>query len=79
MILAAKGGTLADITVGDVLELVDTETAMLAAWPRDVPVFYQVLRDLGFLGEQAPARFRQLRAGIQLTPEQPRVPRLMGT
>jgi hypothetical protein len=70
VILAAKGGTLADITVGDVLELVDTETAMLAAWPRDVPVFYQILRDLGFLGEQAPPRFRQLRAGIQLTPEQ---------
>lgn len=70
VILAAKGGTLADITVGDVLELVDTETAMLAAWPRDVPAFYQILRDLGFLGEQAPLRFRQLRAGIQLTPEQ---------
>jgi len=70
VILAAKGGTLADITVGDVLELVDTEIAMLAAWPRDVPAFYQILRDLGFLGEQAPLRFRQLRAGIQLTPEQ---------
>jgi hypothetical protein len=70
VILAAKGGTLADITVGDVLELVDTETAMLAAWPRDVPAFYQILRDLGFLGEQAPLRFRQLRAGVQLTPEQ---------
>ena len=26
--------------------------------------------DLGFLGEQTPPRFRQLRAGIQLTPEQ---------
>ncbi|MGW3473381.1 hypothetical protein ACWDKQ_34125 [Saccharopolyspora sp. NPDC000995] len=48
----------------------DTETAILAAWPRDVPAFYQTLRDLGFLGEQAPLRFRQLRAGIQLTPEQ---------
>jgi hypothetical protein len=70
VILAAKGGTLADITVGDVLELVDTETAMLAAWPRDVPAFYQILHDLGFLGKQAPLRFRQLRAGIQLTPEQ---------
>jgi integrase len=70
VIIAAKGGTLADITIGDVLELVDTETAMLAAWPRDVPAFYQILRDLGFLGERAPLRFRQLRAGIQLTPEQ---------
>jgi hypothetical protein len=43
VILAAKGGTLTNITVGDVLELVDTETAMLAAWPRDVPAFYQTL------------------------------------
>jgi integrase len=70
VILTAKGGTLADITVGDVLELADTETTMLAAWPRDLPTFYQVLRDLGLLGEHAPRRFRQLRAGIQLTPEQ---------
>jgi len=70
VILAAKGGTLADITVGDVLELVDTETTMLASWPRDVQAFYQILRDLGLLGEQAPLRFRQLRAGIQLTCEQ---------
>ncbi|MFD1548025.1 site-specific integrase [Nonomuraea guangzhouensis] len=70
VIVAAKGGTLADITVGDVLELVDTETETLAAWPRAVPVFYQVLRDLELLGEQAPLRFRQLRTGGQLTPEQ---------
>ena len=68
--MAAKGGTLADIVVGDVLELVDTETALLAAWPRDVPAFYQALRDLGLLGEQAPPRLRQLRTGGQLTPEQ---------
>jgi hypothetical protein len=27
---------------------------MVAARPREVPVFYQVLRDLGFLGEQSP-------------------------
>lgn len=70
VILAAKGGILADITVGDVLELVDTETEMLAAWPRGIPAFYQILHDLGFLGEQAPLRFRQLRTGGQLTPEQ---------
>ncbi|MEU5994981.1 site-specific integrase [Spirillospora sp. NPDC047418] len=69
VIVAAKGGTLDDITVGDVLQLVDTETELSAAWPRGVPVFYQTLRDLGFLGEQAPLRFRQLRTGGQLTPE----------
>jgi integrase len=70
MILAAKGGRLADISVGDVLELIDAETALLAAAPRDVPAFYQILRELGFLGEQAPPRFRQLRTAGQLSCEQ---------
>ncbi|HEX6454818.1 MAG TPA: site-specific integrase [Trebonia sp.] len=70
VIVAAKGGTLDDITAGDVLELADSETQLLSGWPRNVPVFYQILRDLGFLGEQAPLRFRQLRTGGQLTPEQ---------
>jgi hypothetical protein len=70
VIVAAKGGTLDDITAGDVLELADAETELLAGWPRNVPVFYQILRDLGFLGEHAPLRFRQLRTGGQLTPGQ---------
>ncbi|MEG8184632.1 site-specific integrase, partial [Nocardia terpenica] len=70
VIVAAKGGTLTDITVGDVLELIDIESGLLTAWPRDIPAFYQILRDLGFLGDQAPQRFRQLRTGGQLTPEQ---------
>lgn len=70
MIVAVKGGILDDITVGDVLQLADTETELPAAWPRSVPVFYQILRDLGVLGDQAPLRFRQLRTGGQLTPEQ---------
>jgi integrase len=70
VIVAAKGGTMDDITAGDVLELADTETELLSGWPRSVPVFYQVLRDLGVLGEQAPLRFRQLRTGGQLAPGQ---------
>lgn len=70
VILAAKGGVLADITVGDVLELLDIETDTLTAWPRDAPAFYQILHGLGILGDHAPLRFRQLRTGGQLTPEQ---------
>jgi hypothetical protein len=56
LIVAAKGDMLADITVGDVLELLDAETKTLAAWPCDVPVFYQMLREMGIFGEEAPAR-----------------------
>jgi hypothetical protein len=70
LIVAAKGGVLDDIVVGDVLELLDAETTALAAWPRDVPVFYQLLRELGTFGDQAPARLRELRAGGQRTPEE---------
>jgi hypothetical protein len=66
--VAAKGGVLDDIIVGDVLELLDAEAKALAAWPRDVPVFYQLLRELGVLGDQAPARLRELRTGGQRTP-----------
>jgi integrase len=70
LIVAAKGGVLDDIIVGDVLELLDAEAKALAAWPRDVPVFYQLLRELGVLGDQAPARLRELRIGGQRTPEE---------
>ncbi len=70
LIVAAKGGVLADITIGDVLELLDTETEALAAWPCDVPVFYQMLREMGIFGDRAPARFRQLRTAGQRTPDE---------
>ena len=68
MIIAAKGGTLADIIVGDVLELLDIETSVLAGWPGDGPVLYQVLHELGIFDDQAPARLRELRTGGQKTP-----------
>jgi hypothetical protein len=43
-ILATKGGLLADVTVGDVLELLDTELDTLASAPGDAAVFYRLLR-----------------------------------
>jgi integrase len=70
MILAAKGGLLTDILVGDVLELLDVETNMLAAWQGDGPVFYQMLHELGIFDDQAPARLRELRTGGQRTPDE---------
>jgi len=70
LIVAAKGGGLDDIVVGDILELLDAETRALAAWPCDVPVFYQMLRELGIFGDQAPAQLRELRTDGQRTPEE---------
>jgi hypothetical protein len=70
VIVAAKGGSITDVTVGDVLELADTETAAMAAWPRDLPVLYSTLKELGILGAEAPARWRQLRTPGQRTPEE---------
>ena len=69
MIIAAKGGTLADIIVGDVLELLDIETSVLAGWPGDGPVLYQMLHELGIFDDQAPARLREL---AHRRPEDPR-------
>lgn len=70
VILAAKGGLVHDITLGDVLELAETETAVRTAWPKDLPVFYRTLRDLEILGPEAPTSWRELRTGGQRTPEE---------
>ena len=64
LIVAAKGGRAADITIGDVLELLD------AAAGAHGPVFYRLLRELGIFGEQAPARLREFRTPGQLTPDE---------
>jgi hypothetical protein len=60
LIMAAKGGTVVDITVGDCLELVEV-TDRVGAKPRGGvanPLFYQLLRRLGGLPDDAPAALR---------------------
>jgi len=69
-IAAAKGGVLADITVGDVLELLDTELGTLAGVSGDVAVFYRLLHAMGVFGQDAPATLREIRSVGQRTPEQ---------
>jgi hypothetical protein len=69
-IIAAKGGMLADITVGDVLELTDREAEYFTCQTRDHRVFYRMLRELGIFGDQAPERLRAFRTAGQLTPEE---------
>jgi integrase len=67
-IIAAKGGMLADITVGDALELMDREAESFSCPVKDHKVFYRMLRELGIFGDQAPERLRAFRTAGQLTP-----------
>lgn len=70
LILAAKGGTLADITTGDVLELLEVEAAAHGTSVGATHLFYRVLHAMGVLGDDAPATLRELRTRGQLRPEE---------
>ena len=70
VILAAKGGTLDGITIGDLLELLDTEGRVHGAPRSDSAACYRLLRQTGIFGPAAPARLRQLRTAGQRTPEE---------
>jgi hypothetical protein len=67
-IIAAKGGTLAEITVGDALELMDHEADTFSCPTRQHSIFYRMLRELGNFPDQAPQRLRAFRTAGQLTP-----------
>jgi hypothetical protein len=70
VILAAKGGMLAGIQAGDLLELLDTEADVLGAARPGAADSYRLLRQLGIFGAAAPARLRELRTAGQRTPEE---------
>jgi hypothetical protein len=70
VIVAAKGGMLADIQVGDLLELLDTEAGVPGAARAEAAACYRLLRQLGTFGPAAPARLRELRTAGQRTPEE---------
>ncbi|MEV3947163.1 site-specific integrase [Streptomyces halstedii] len=69
-ILAAKGGTVRDITVGDCLEFRDAQKSYGSS-ARSASLFYSWLRDLDLFPPDAPPNLRHfsVRAG-QLTPAQ---------
>jgi integrase len=71
VLLATKGGTLDDITAGDVLELLDTER-QARTYPRSgTGAFYRILHRAGILGDSAPATLRELHAAYgQRTPQE---------
>jgi len=70
VIMGAKGGMLAGITAGDVLELVTAEEDAHASPMPHAAGFYQMLHQTGILGPGAPPVLRELRAAGQRTPEE---------
>lgn len=68
ILVAAKGGVLAEVTAGDLLELLDVETAVDGR-PRDYSaVSWRLLHRLGAFGPDAPAGLAELRTVGQRSP-----------
>ncbi|MGH3407059.1 MAG: tyrosine-type recombinase/integrase [Streptosporangiaceae bacterium] len=68
VILAAKGGTIADVTAGDCLELLDVLAD--GSGSSTSPYFYQLLHALGTFPAAAPPTVRAFKTPGQLTAEQ---------
>ncbi|MFD6938792.1 tyrosine-type recombinase/integrase [Streptomyces goshikiensis] len=64
-IIAAKGGTVRDITVGDCLEMRRTHVELRTRSSRGGALFYALLRDCGLFPDDAPVSLRHftVRAG----------------
>jgi hypothetical protein len=72
VILAAKGGQVTAVRVGDCVELLQAAAGMRATSEVHAhsPLFYQLLRTRGVLGEDAPAAIEMFSGGGQPTCEQ---------
>ena len=68
VIAAAKGGTLSEVTIGDLLAEYAAEDEALRSPCQGMQVIYGALRAMGVI--DGPASFRQLRAAGPRTPEQ---------
>ena len=70
LIVASKGGMLADITVGDCLELMELRDAVAVSSVARGVAFYQVLHTIGTFPPAAPATLRMFSPALggQLTP-----------
>jgi integrase len=68
VIVAAKGGMLAEVTIGDLLAEYAAEEKALRTPCQGMQVIYGALRAMGAI--DGPATFRQLRAAGPRTPEQ---------
>jgi integrase len=72
IIAAAKGGAVADITVGDCLELLEISDALFPSSGGKGPSFYQLLHEMGVFPAGAPVTVRMFNPNFrgQLTAEQ---------
>jgi hypothetical protein len=70
VIIGAKGGLLRQITVGDVLELLDAEASAHAKPMAHGSGFYRMLHRMGIFEAAAPPMLRELTASCQRTPEE---------
>ncbi|MFG1711307.1 tyrosine-type recombinase/integrase [Nonomuraea sp. M3C6] len=70
LIIAAKGGMLADIAVGDVLELLDAERDGHRKITGGTAVFYRKLHAMGIFSAAVPATLQELRTAGQRTPDE---------
>jgi integrase len=72
VIVAAKGGTVAGITVGDCLELLEISDRLFPSASKKGPSFYQLLHDIGVFPAGAPPTVRMFNPLFQgqLTVEQ---------
>lgn len=67
LIVAAKGGTIGDITTGDVLELLEAEAHEHGTAVGATHLFYRILYSMGGFEPDAPASLRELRTTGQRT------------
>ena len=72
VIMAAKGGAVAEVRVGDCVELLHITAGLRATFDGNAhsPLFYQLLRGHGVLGEDAPAAIEMFSSRGQPTCEQ---------
>ncbi|QFU86749.1 Tyrosine recombinase XerD [Amycolatopsis sp. YIM 10] len=69
-IVLCKGGTIADVTVGDCLELDDAQRVYQRSGPYNRPLFYSLLAETGVFPVGAPPSLRAARsAGQRSVPE----------
>lgn len=69
LIVAAKGGGIAEISVGDVVELFDAEDERLGQ-ADGRSLLYRTLHQMGIFVEGAPSMWRALRTSGQRTPDE---------
>ncbi|MGH3786067.1 MAG: hypothetical protein ACRDRG_05820 [Pseudonocardiaceae bacterium] len=68
VVLGANGGTIAEVTVGDVLELLDVESDVHRSPMAHGTAFCRALHQSGILGPGAPTRLQELRSAGQRSP-----------